>query len=646
MEDLQRYEQFLPIKARPATLAYRLRKAVRRHFPLFVGSTTAILVAGSLLVWKAWDAEVRRADVDALLTQAESTEISDEKREELLGAALRRDPDNALTNSRIELQGQRRRAAQLVKEEKQRQEQARLQSEIDRQNAEREVNAAHERERARVEAEQQARASSEARARKLVDAAARESDPLGAISDLSEALALLPAEGGTLRAEAEAKKVELALGLARDALKANEVGLARFWIREAAKLAGAKAREAELAAVLAEADRIQRGEQGLEEARALARSGDWLAARVRLEQARAQGIAPARLRDDVALVEARCGERAQALTGQSQSLLARGETVEALARAREALRFAPGLETARALVKDSEARVATEARREAAALWREARARSLAALERAERTIEDAKLVASLRRERDARAKLADDRALDGLVLVPEVPDLQVDLVYIARTETTNFAFKEFVDAGGYAKAELWDEAAKPLLTTFRDGCPGGACAHRGPRTWVGGDFGDRANGDRPVRGVTFWEARAFARWLSLKTGGRWRLPTEREWEAAAGWDPARGRLRAFPWGDEWNRSAPVIACDGPRPASEAGADESALGLLHSGGNVIEWIDRAGEPGTKGAAYGVGEDLARHLASVRTTGSPGACPPPDLAAWVGFRLAREVEVGR
>src|SRR5262245_41506139 len=37
-----------------------------------------------------------------------------------------------------------------------------------------------------------------------------------------------------------------------------------------------------------------------------------------------------------------------------------------------------------------------------------------------------------------------------------------------------------------------------------------------------------------PVVGVTWFEAAAYAEWLSVELGGRWRLPTEVEWERAA----------------------------------------------------------------------------------------------------------------
>src|SRR5262249_7198743 len=54
------------------------------------------------------------------------------------------------------------------------------------------------------------------------------------------------------------------------------------------------------------------------------------------------------------------------------------------------------------------------------------------------------------------------------------------------------------------------------------------------------------ADGRQPVVGVSWFEAVAFAEWLGRVQGGRWRLPTEAEWERAA-----RGGLPGAPtaWG-------------------------------------------------------------------------------------------------
>lgn len=80
-------------------------------------------------------------------------------------------------------------------------------------------------------------------------------------------------------------------------------------------------------------------------------------------------------------------------------------------------------------------------------------------------------------------------------------------------------------------------------------------------------------------------EAVLFCEWLSKKTGDRYRLPTEAEWEKAA-----KGfSQRQYPWGDDY---------DGTQSGSEnmmyleVGSkplDRSPFGVLDMAGNVWEW---------------------------------------------------------
>src|SRR5262245_1436472 len=97
-----------------------------------------------------------------------------------------------------------------------------------------------------------------------------------------------------------------------------------------------------------------------------------------------------------------------------------------------------------------------------------------------------------------------------------------------------------------------------------------------------------------PVVGVTWFEAAAYAEWLSAELGGRWRLPTEVEWERAA-----RGGLEdaPTPWGDRVpDAEIPSEPLDGPWPVGRG--TPNAFGLFDMGTIVHEWCQNAypGEP--------------------------------------------------
>lgn len=69
------------------------------------------------------------------------------------------------------------------------------------------------------------------------------------------------------------------------------------------------------------------------------------------------------------------------------------------------------------------------------------------------------------------------------------------------------------------------------------------------PPTW-----GLRGPDAAPAVGMSWYEA---ARYAECRGG---RLPSEEEWEMAAGWDAAARRKRRYPWGDEWDRDRSLNA--------------------------------------------------------------------------------------
>jgi iron(II)-dependent oxidoreductase len=173
---------------------------------------------------------------------------------------------------------------------------------------------------------------------------------------------------------------------------------------------------------------------------------------------------------------------------------------------------------------------------------------------------------------------------------------VHVDGFAIDTVPVTNGAYQRFIAAGGYDDPRWWHEQG------WAHRVEAGVTA---PRFWVrDGDgwlrtrFGvvEPVPADEPVVHVSWYEADAYARWA-----GR-RLPTEAEWEKAARFDPATGRSRRFPWGDE--EPTDDLANLGQRhlQPAEAGAypaGASPLGVHQLIGDVWEWTgsDLAPYPG-------------------------------------------------
>lgn len=197
------------------------------------------------------------------------------------------------------------------------------------------------------------------------------------------------------------------------------------------------------------------------------------------------------------------------------------------------------------------------------------------------------------------------------------------------------------------------------------------ACRAEGGCKAAPGDNG-WGRGSQPVIYVSWEDAQAYVKWLSEKTGARYRLLSEAEWEYAA-----RGCREACPSTPFWfgagisrdkvnydslyayegsERAQPLrrtIAADSGKP--------NPFGLLHVHGNVREWVEdcwnrnldgqpRDGSARTKGACLehvvrgGSWKDEPKDVRSAKRTwleaGSAGRQPD------TGFRVARDLPNAR
>ncbi len=119
------------------------------------------------------------------------------------------------------------------------------------------------------------------------------------------------------------------------------------------------------------------------------------------------------------------------------------------------------------------------------------------------------------------------------------------------------------------------------------DACvAGGGCAgYRPPDEGWGRD-------SRPVVNVSWEDAQSYVHWLSRKTGRRYRLPSESEWEYAA----RAGTETRYHWGGEVGRNrANCKHCgsrwDGERTAPAGSFEANGFGLHDVHGNVWEWTE-------------------------------------------------------
>jgi formylglycine-generating enzyme required for sulfatase activity len=229
-----------------------------------------------------------------------------------------------------------------------------------------------------------------------------------------------------------------------------------------------------------------------------------------------------------------------------------------------------------------------------------------------------------------------------------------LDAYYIGKTEVTNGEFKKFYDDAAYGDKSLW---------------PNGHVVPKNqnpywnqPQNHGAGTPGSEAYA---LLGVNWDTAVAYCNWLSRKTGKKYRLPTEAEWEKAA-----RGTdQRRFPWGNQidpsyanyvgaqkFDTARPAGFYDGSvRDGFQTHSGASPYGALDMAGNLMEWCSdwygrdyysvsaKKNPKGPETGAYRVLRGGAFFFEShdLRSYARSGGWPSTQAWRMTGLRVARE-----
>jgi formylglycine-generating enzyme required for sulfatase activity len=235
---------------------------------------------------------------------------------------------------------------------------------------------------------------------------------------------------------------------------------------------------------------------------------------------------------------------------------------------------------------------------------------------------------------------------------------------YMAAHETTVAAYRAF------AEATLRDVDSGCIAAYDR---ATDAWRHDPARSWR--DPGFPQGADHPVLCVSWHDAVAMADWLSARTGHRYRLPTEAEWEYAA----RAGTATARYWGDARDGACDhanvgdasaaahygwpadperAFACDDEFIQTAPGGrfPANGFGLHDMLGNAWEWVTDCFHPTydgapTDGSAWvepGCDRRVERGggwsgRPNLVRAAARGGTPPEGRSRHIGFRLVREIE---
>ncbi len=162
---------------------------------------------------------------------------------------------------------------------------------------------------------------------------------------------------------------------------------------------------------------------------------------------------------------------------------------------------------------------------------------------------------------------------------------VRISPFYLCTTETTLEIFMAYYQETMTAKKDFFEQEQekKEAEQSKKD-----VDAITGP-TPVYGDLTMGYGKKHPAMGMTWYNTTVFCKWLSRKTGRKYRLPTEAEWEYACragttnifGFGNDQKQLADFAWSDD-NSDGETHEVAKKKPNS--------WGLYDMPGNVREWV--------------------------------------------------------
>ncbi|MBF0349106.1 MAG: SUMF1/EgtB/PvdO family nonheme iron enzyme [Magnetococcales bacterium] len=262
------------------------------------------------------------------------------------------------------------------------------------------------------------------------------------------------------------------------------------------------------------------------------------------------------------------------------------------------------------------------------------RATAIFTVEGAKKVPVSARLLAAEALGQGGDARLAEDQWQKNMIPVPGTN------ICLGKYLVTVMEYQRFIEDGGYATPDFWLEEQG---WTFRQ--------EKGlsePDKWPG----QLNHPNRPVVGVSWYEAWAYCHWLHNKRGIPFYLPEEKDWQRAASPDG-----RTYPWGR--NKPTPELdnfdksKIEAPSPVGLYPAGNGLYAHCDLAGNVWEWSASPWEEG------GVEDEHIKKFGPPKVVrGGSWGVPASGLRAvdrvgfgagsrngYLGFRLAAPASFG-